>query len=80
MLVPLMPIDPALLEQVQLATGRASRHFAGAGLSMKTITAYLESSLADAKGEVFQFERHGYFKRDKGTFIRTCSMRDSRVR
>jgi glutaminyl-tRNA synthetase len=45
--------------------------------SGKTITAYLEPSLADAKDEVFQFERHGYFKRDKGTFIRTCSMRDS---
>jgi glutaminyl-tRNA synthetase len=46
--------------------------------SMKTITAYLEPSLADAKAQdTVQFERHGYFIRDKGTFIRTCPMRDS---
>ena len=46
--------------------------------SAKTIIAYLEPSLADAKPEVtFQFERHGYFKRDGDTFIRTCTLRDS---
>ena len=46
--------------------------------SMKTITACLEPSLADAKGnDAFQFERHGYFKRDGETFIRTCAMRES---
>jgi glutaminyl-tRNA synthetase len=35
--------------------------------SKKTITAQLEPSLRDAKpGELFQFERHGYFVRDPG--------------
>jgi glutaminyl-tRNA synthetase len=46
--------------------------------SMKTITAYLEPSLADTTGdEGFQFERHGYFKRDRKMVLRTCAMRDS---
>jgi glutaminyl-tRNA synthetase len=46
--------------------------------SMKTVKACLEPSLAQAKAEDrFQFERHGYFKRDGKEFIRTCTLRDS---
>jgi glutaminyl-tRNA synthetase len=53
--------------------------------SVKTVTAYLEPSLADAPaGQQFQFERHGYFVADRGsagdllrTFNRTVTLRDS---
>ncbi len=49
--------------------------------SLKTITAKLEPSLADAEpGERFQFERLGYFcadSEDKGVFNRTVPLRDS---
>ncbi|MGH9578536.1 MAG: glutamate--tRNA ligase family protein, partial [Terriglobales bacterium] len=46
--------------------------------SMKTVRAYLEPCLADAKDEDrVQFERHGYFKRDGAVFMRTCTLRDS---
>jgi glutaminyl-tRNA synthetase len=48
--------------------------------SKKTITAQLEPSLLEAKpGERFQFERHGYFIRDRegGAFNRTVTLRDS---
>jgi glutaminyl-tRNA synthetase len=48
--------------------------------SKKTITAQLEPSLLEAKpGERFQFERHGYFVRDRegGAFNRTVTLRDS---
>ena len=55
--------------------------------SKKTITAQLEPSLRDAKpGELFQFERHGYFVRDRGgkadsslggAFNRTVTLKDS---
>jgi glutaminyl-tRNA synthetase len=48
--------------------------------SKKTITAQLEPSLREAKpGERFQFERHGYFMRDRegGAFNRTVTLKDS---
>jgi glutaminyl-tRNA synthetase len=46
--------------------------------SKKTVAAQLEPSLKDAKpGESFQFERHGYFIRDKDGFNRSVTLRDS---
>jgi glutaminyl-tRNA synthetase len=53
--------------------------------SVKTITAYLEPALRDAKpGECVQFERHGYFVADSKdskpgapVFNRTVTLRDS---
>jgi len=52
--------------------------------SLKTITGYVEPSLADAKvGEIFQFQRKGYFNVDKESsskklvFNRTVGLRDS---
>jgi glutaminyl-tRNA synthetase len=47
--------------------------------SMKVAKAQLEPSLGDARpGEHFQFERHGYFIRDRdGGFNRTVTLRDS---
>ncbi len=46
--------------------------------SKRTITAQLEPGLAAAKaGERFQFERHGYFVRDRDGFNRTVTLRDS---
>ena len=46
--------------------------------SKKTITAQLEPGLATATaGERFQFERHGYFVRDRDGFNRTVTLRDS---
>ena len=46
---------------------------------MKLVQAQLEPSLRDAKPEQsFQFERHGYFIRDRdGGFNRTVTLRDS---
>ncbi len=53
--------------------------------SLKVVRAYLEPSLAQAKGEErFQFERHGYFVLDADAsprvFTRTVTLRDSWVR
>jgi glutaminyl-tRNA synthetase len=48
--------------------------------SKKTITAQLEPALRDAQpGERFQFERHGYFIKDRreSAFNRTVTLRDS---
>jgi len=46
--------------------------------SKKTVAAQLEPSLKDAKaGESFQFERHGYFIRDRDGFNRSVTLRDS---
>ena len=47
--------------------------------SVKLVRAQLEPSLGDAKPEQhFQFERHGYFIRDRdGGFNRTVTLRDS---
>jgi glutaminyl-tRNA synthetase len=56
--------------------------------SLKVVTAYVEPSLASAKGdEKFQFERHGYFVADrvdhqsngegKSVFNRVAGMKDS---
>jgi glutaminyl-tRNA synthetase len=46
--------------------------------SKRTITAQLEPALAAAgPGERFQFERHGYFVRDRDGFNRTVTLRDS---
>jgi glutaminyl-tRNA synthetase len=46
--------------------------------SKKTVAAQLEPSLKDAKpGESFQFERHGYFIRDRDAFNRSVTLRDS---
>jgi glutaminyl-tRNA synthetase len=56
--------------------------------SLKVVTAYVEPSLASAKGEDrFQFERHGYFVADrkdhlsagegKPVFNRVAGMKDS---
>jgi glutaminyl-tRNA synthetase len=48
--------------------------------SMTTVQAQLEPSLATAKpGERFQFERHGYFTKDRDgrAFNRTVTLRDS---
>src|SRR5258706_6580245 len=46
--------------------------------SKKTMMAQLEPSLQDAKpGESFQFERHGYFIRDREGFNRSVTLRDS---
>ncbi len=53
--------------------------------SLKVVTAYVEPSLASAKGdEKFQFERHGYFVADrkdhaqgKPVFNRVAGMKDS---
>ena len=46
--------------------------------SMKIITAQLEPALKDAKPEErFQFERHGYFVRDRSGYNRTVTLRDS---
>jgi glutaminyl-tRNA synthetase len=53
--------------------------------SLKTVTAYVEPSLADAEpGERFQFERTGYFcadakdwKAEAPVFNRTVSLKDS---
>jgi glutaminyl-tRNA synthetase len=47
--------------------------------SIKQVKAQLEPSLRDAKTEQhFQFERHGYFIRDRdGGFNRTVTLRDS---
>jgi glutaminyl-tRNA synthetase len=46
---------------------------------MTVVQAQLEPSLAAAKPEErFQFERHGYFVRDRdGGFNRTVTLRDS---
>jgi glutaminyl-tRNA synthetase len=46
--------------------------------SKTTIRAQLEPALAAAQaGERFQFERHGYFVRDRDGFNRTVTLRDS---
>jgi glutaminyl-tRNA synthetase len=53
--------------------------------SLKVVTAYVEPSLAQAKGDdKFQFERHGYFVADrvdhgegKPVFNRVAGMKDS---
>ena len=48
--------------------------------SKRVITAQLEPALKDAKpGDCFQFERHGYFARDRdgGAFNRAVTLRDS---
>ncbi len=47
--------------------------------SVRLVKAQLEPSLRDAKPEQhFQFERHGYFIRDRyGGFNRTVTLRDS---
>ncbi|MDA0225855.1 MAG: glutamine--tRNA ligase/YqeY domain fusion protein [Proteobacteria bacterium] len=46
--------------------------------SVRSITAQLEASLAQARdGDRFQFERHGYFVGDAGGFNRTVTLRDS---
>ncbi len=46
--------------------------------SKRTLTAQLEPRLAAAQaGERFQFERHGYFVRDRDGFNRTVTLRDS---
>jgi glutaminyl-tRNA synthetase len=47
--------------------------------SVKVVKAQLEPCLADAQPEQhFQFERHGYFIRDRdGGFNRTVTLRDS---
>ncbi|HEX6321581.1 MAG TPA: glutamine--tRNA ligase/YqeY domain fusion protein [Burkholderiales bacterium] len=46
--------------------------------SKRAITAQLEPGLAAAQpGERFQFERHGYFVRDRDGFNRTVTLRDS---
>jgi glutaminyl-tRNA synthetase len=46
--------------------------------SKRTVRAQLEPALAAAKpGERFQFERHGYFVADGGSFNRTVTLRDS---
>jgi len=46
--------------------------------SKKTIQAQLEPALRDAKpGETFQFERHGYFRKDREAFNRTVTLRNS---
>jgi glutaminyl-tRNA synthetase len=53
--------------------------------SLTVVTAYVEPSLAGAKGdEKFQFERHGYFvadRKDHGAagpvFNRTASLKDN---
>jgi len=46
--------------------------------SKRTIAAQLEPGLAAAHpGERFQFERHGYFVRDRDGFNRTVTLRDS---
>ncbi len=47
--------------------------------SITTAAVYLEPCLADEVPDSrFQFERHGYFYRDRGSFIRICTLRDSR--
>jgi glutaminyl-tRNA synthetase len=45
--------------------------------SKKTITAQLEPMLDTAKDQEFQFERHGYFVRDRDSYDRAVTMRDS---
>jgi glutaminyl-tRNA synthetase len=46
--------------------------------SKRAITAQIEPGLAAAQpGERFQFERHGYFVRDRDGFNRTVTLRDS---
>ena len=46
--------------------------------SKRSVTAQLEPSLAGAApGESFQFERHGYFVRDRDGFNRTVTLKDS---
>ena len=53
--------------------------------SLKTVTAYVEPSLANVPaGQRFQFERHGYFAADlvdhgvgKAVFNRVTGMKDS---
>jgi glutaminyl-tRNA synthetase len=48
--------------------------------SLRRVSAWAEPALADcAEDERFQFERHGYFKRDRGAFLRTVALRDSRA-
>ena len=43
--------------------------------SLKVVTAYVEPSLASAKGdEKFQFERHGYFVADRVDHVRLLRM------
>jgi glutaminyl-tRNA synthetase len=47
--------------------------------SVKAVQARLEPALREAAPEDrFQFERHGYFKPDRGAFVRTVTLRDSR--
>ncbi len=47
--------------------------------SMKTVTAYLEPCLSGARTDSsFQFERHGYFRRDGALHMRIVTLRDSR--
>ncbi|MEW5864732.1 MAG: glutamine--tRNA ligase/YqeY domain fusion protein [Pseudomonadota bacterium] len=48
--------------------------------SLRIVSAWLEPALAACGPEErFQFERHGYFKPDRGGFIRTVALRDSRT-
>ena len=48
--------------------------------SVKAIQGQLETSLGKGHHSSVQFERHGYFLTDRGTFIRTVLLRDSRSR
>ena len=45
--------------------------------TLKTIAAQLEPSLAKAGDEPFQFERHGYYKKDGQHFLQTVGLKDS---
>ena len=45
--------------------------------TLKKIAAQLEPSLAKAGDEPFQFERHGYYKRDGQHFVQTVGLKDS---
>ena len=45
--------------------------------TLKTIAAHLEPSLAKAGDEPFQFERHGYYKKDGQHFLQTVGLKDS---
>ncbi|MCX7962557.1 MAG: glutamine--tRNA ligase/YqeY domain fusion protein [Burkholderiales bacterium] len=47
--------------------------------SVRTVSAWLEPCLAACGADDrFQFERHGYFKPDRGGFVRTVALRESR--
>ena len=62
--------------QIETRVGNALKWLADKPQHQK-IAAQLEPSLAKAGDESFQFERHGYYKRDGQHFVQTVGLKDS---